>query len=123
MENAEYRTRLEAELANVIAQLTTIAVQDQETGDWEALPSNEEADSADENTEADAMEDSTLRNSIVAELETRYRNITRALVKISEGTYGMCEISGEPIETERLMVNPAARTNIANRDRERELPL
>lgn len=123
MQNEEYKKRLEVALATISTELNTIAVQDPETGDWEAIPAGEELGSADENVEADAIEDWDTRHAVVTELETRYRNITRALQKITAGTYGMCEISGEPIEPERLDANPAARTNIANRDREKELPL
>jgi DnaK suppressor protein len=123
MQNEEYKKRLETELTEVISELRTIAVQDPETGDWEAVPGNEDATETDDNVEADAVEDWDIRSGVVAELETRYRNINRAIEKIVAGTYGICEISGEPIEPERLDANPAARTNIANRDRERELPL
>ncbi len=123
MQNEEYKKRLESELTEVISELKTVAVQDPETGDWEAVPGNEDATETDDNVEADAVEDWDIRSGVVAELETRYRNINRAIEKIVAGTYGICEISGEPIEPERLDANPAARTNIANRDRERELPL
>jgi RNA polymerase-binding transcription factor DksA len=123
MHHEEHKARLEAELTELVAQLNTIAVQDQETTDWEAKPVAEELGNADENLEADVFEDWAMRRALVAELETRYRNITRALGKIADGTYGICELSGEPIEPERLAANPAARTNIANRDREQELPL
>jgi RNA polymerase-binding transcription factor DksA len=123
MQNTEYKASLEADLAEVIIELQTIATQNQETGDWEAVPIAEDLLSADENEEADAVEDWESKRAIVAQLETRYRNIKRALEKIEMGTYGICEISGEPIEPARLAANPAARTTIANRDRERELPL
>ncbi len=123
MQNEEYKKRLETELTEVISELRTIAVQDPETGDWEAVPGNEDATETDDNVEADAVEDWDIRSGVVAELETRYRNINRAIEKIVAGTYGICEISGELIEPERLDANPAARTSIANRDRERELPL
>jgi RNA polymerase-binding transcription factor DksA len=46
----------------------------------------------------------------LGELEIRYKDIILALKKINEGTYGICEISGKPIEEDRLMANPAART-------------
>lgn len=123
MHHEEYKVRLEAELAETAAELDLIAVQNEETGDWEAKPSAEDLGNADENLEADVFEDWATRRALVAELETRYRNILRALAKIEAGTYGICEISGEMIEPERLSANPAARTNIANRDRERELSL
>jgi DnaK suppressor protein len=123
MNNDEFRSKLEAELTRITAELTLIGTQDPTTGDWEATPNADELGNADENVEADATEEWGTNRSILTELETRYRNIKRALEKIEQGTFGICEISGEPIEPERLAVNPAARTTIANRDRERELPL
>ncbi|MEK7091498.1 MAG: TraR/DksA C4-type zinc finger protein [Patescibacteria group bacterium] len=33
-----------------------------------------------------------------------------ALAKIDAGNYGLCEISQEPIELDRLEANPSART-------------
>lgn len=118
-----YKTQLESDLQEVISGLQTIAVENPETGDWEAVPIAEDLRSADDNEEADAVEEWDTRRAVVSELETRYRTIKRALEKIAAGTYGICEISGEPIEPERLTVNPAARTNILHRDRERELSL
>jgi RNA polymerase-binding transcription factor DksA len=48
----------------------------------------------------------------VAELELRLKDINDALNKIerADGSYGKCETSGEMIEEDRLMANPAART-------------
>jgi RNA polymerase-binding transcription factor DksA len=43
-------------------------------------------------------------------LKVRRDDIEAALEKIKNGTYGKCEVSGEPIEEERLDANPAART-------------
>jgi RNA polymerase-binding transcription factor DksA len=119
----EYKKQLESALTEIVSELTSIASHNEETGDWEAVPDAETLGNADDNIEADAIEDWNSRRAIVTELETRYRNINRALEKIAADTYGICEISGAPIEPERLAANPAARTNIANRDRERELPL
>ncbi len=123
MQHEEYKTRLESDLVQITDELREIAFLDEATGDWEAVPETEDIGDADDNVEADAVEDWDARRGIVAQLETRYRNIRRALEKIATGTYGVCEISGEPIEPARLDANPAARTNITNRDRERELPL
>lgn len=123
MQYEEYKARLESDLELVTAELKTIASFNEETGDWEAIPNTEELGNADDNIGADVVEEWETRRSIVEQLETRYRNINRALEKIANGTYGICELSGEPIEEARLATNPAARTNIANRDREKELPL
>lgn len=39
----------------------------------------------------------------------RLAEVDAALERIDEGTYGVCEICGEPIDAERLEVRPAAR--------------
>jgi DnaK suppressor protein len=123
MSHEDLKARLEAELANVTAQLETIATHHPNTDDWVAIPAVGSVGNADENVAADAAEEWEKRRALMPQLETRYRNIQRALGKFTTGTYGTCELSGEPIEPERLDANPAARTNIANRDRENELPL
>ncbi len=122
METDTYKQRLEEDLAQIKADLLGIASYNEATGDWEAKAGSP-AESADENLTADAAEDGIERQGEVAALETRFRNISRALKKIENGTYGVCEISGTPIEAERLDANPAARTCIADRERETELPL
>lgn len=118
-----FKEQLEAELETITTDLQTIAVQNPETGDWVAIPVNEEIGSADDNITADIVEDWNMRRALMTQLEIRYRNISEALKKIESGTYGICEISGKPIEIERLTANPAARTNLANIDREKELPI
>lgn len=119
----KYKNQLEAELSMLVSELKTIAVKNPETNDWIAIPATEEIGNSDENVEADVIEEWNERRAVLQQLETRYRNIVRALEKIESGTYGICEISGEPIEEERLKINPAARTNLANIDRERELTI
>jgi RNA polymerase-binding transcription factor DksA len=41
-------------------------------------------------------------------LGTRRENVLRALEKIKNGTYGICDYGGEPIDPERLKVHPEA---------------
>ncbi|MCA9355134.1 hypothetical protein KC865_01100 [Candidatus Kaiserbacteria bacterium] len=118
-----FKNRLESELAKIVSELETIAVLNPRSGDWVAIPVAEDLKNADENVEADAVEEWENRRALLAELEIRHRNIVRALEKIKTGTYGICEISGKEIEGERLTANPAARTNLANMEREKELPL
>lgn len=124
MESTEhYKTQLEAERIRLQTDLHTIAVLDEATGDWVALPIAEELTEADENLEADGVESWNERRATVSQLETSYKNIVRALEKIAAGTYGICEISGEVIEADRLAANPSARTCKLHRDNERELSL
>jgi DnaK suppressor protein len=49
------------------------------------------------------------------------REIDRALSRMDAGTYGICEVTGEPIELPRLLARPWARLSLgAKEGRERE---
>lgn len=43
-------------------------------------------------------------------LEEKLKTVNGALEKIANNRYGFCEICQKPIETERLKVNPSAKT-------------
>jgi RNA polymerase-binding transcription factor DksA len=49
--------------------------------------------------------------SILEELEAELAELEAALARIDDGTYGIDEVTGEPIDPERLEVLPAARAN------------
>jgi RNA polymerase-binding transcription factor DksA len=53
--------------------------------------------------------------SILERLEEELAEIEAALQRIDEGTYGIDEETGEPIDPERLDAVPTARTNIGDR--------
>ena len=118
----EYKTKLEEEKEQLIAELKTIAIQNAETGDWVAKPDAITGE-ADGNVIADTTEEWNERRALMAQLETRYHNVVLALKKFENGTFGICEISDEQIEKDRLDANPAARTCKLHLERERELPL
>jgi DnaK suppressor protein len=119
-----YRTKLESNLKTIVAELETIGIYDAETDNWEAIPEQtENLTDADENNNADIVEDWNERRATLADLEKDYRNLKRALAKIADGTYGLCEISGQPIEEKRLEFKPEARTCIAHMEEEGQLPL
>lgn len=115
--------KLEHLRTEVEQALTEIAVHNPETDDWEVTTAGAAPQEADSNLLADVAEAADERVSTLAELENQYQGIVRALKKISAGTYGTCEVGGEPIEIERLMVNPAARTCILHREEEYRIPL
>lgn len=112
-----YKTRLEEMRAELTEELKTVGIHDpNNSADWVAVPTTDDTDDADTNLAADGIEDFNERIAIVADLETRYNNVTAALARIEAGTFGTCEICGEAIEEERLDANPAARTCIAHRE-------
>lgn len=113
MDTNHFKEKLEAELKTVEAELKTVGVQNPKNpSDWEAKDTETESaeTTADPNEHADKLEEYEEHQAINDELEVRYNDIKRALGKIADGTYGTCEVSGEPIEEDRLEANPAART-------------
>ncbi|MFM2424189.1 MAG: hypothetical protein RLZZ70_580 [Candidatus Parcubacteria bacterium] len=107
----------------LVEDLGTLAVYNEKTGDWELRLDGDNLFDADPNDQGDNAEAAEEQISTLALLETRYRNVVRALEKIANHTYGICEVSGEMIELERLQANPAARTCIHHREDEDLLPL
>ena len=118
-----YQARLEEHLTRIIAELATIATYDEMTDNWEAVPVVGELQEADLNSEADAIETWNERRATLSDLEIEYRDIKRALLKITENTFGLCEIAGEPIEEKRLAFKPTSRTCLAHLNEESQLPL
>lgn len=63
--------------------------------------------------------------SIIEQVEAELADVERALRRLDEGTYGVCEACGKPIAEERLEAVPAARLCLADqaeRERESRLP-
>ena len=115
--NTQHKQQLEMMLDALTTELQSLGVENPDVpGDW--VTSSQGTSEADPNDVADRTEEYNERRATLAPLETRYRNIVRALKKIELGTYGICEVSGEVIEPERLAANPAARTCLAHLDEE-----
>lgn len=120
---SEVQTHLSEKLAILVAELKTIAVHNEHTDDWVAVPDTSDQSLADANSEADTTEEWNERRATLASLETEYRDVTRAISKISTHTYGICELCGEEVEPDRLAAKLTARTCIAHKDEESQLPL
>ncbi len=119
----QYKVQLESDLKTIHQDLTGIATQNQATGDWESTPNSSSAFETDENSEADAFEESDERQATLVSLETTYRNTLRALEKIAAGNFGTCEVCEGEIETARLDFLPTARTCAEHLDEEGDLPI
>ena len=94
---------------STICSLAASAPADAAT-DWIPTPEDVERFEADPNIVADQSENWAERRGTLDALETRFNNVTRALLKLEDGMYGTCEICTGNIEGDRLNVNPAART-------------
>lgn len=116
MDTSPYKTRLEEEKARLESELATVGRRNPANPqDWEATPEATDTE-ADPNDRADQMRDYSDNDAILTDLEIRYNEVTGALARIAEGTYGICKISGEPIEKERLDADPSADTCKAHID-------
>jgi RNA polymerase-binding transcription factor DksA len=58
-------------------------------------------------------EEETTNEGVLDTLEERLKEITDALARIDNGTYGVCQKCGKKIEEPRLEANPAATTCLA----------
>ena len=77
-----------------------------------ALP--EEGEGGDEDTAdlASAMMDKEMDLSVEDELEDLLNQVDRAFQKIEEGTYGICDVSGNSIPKSRLELIPYANLTV-----------
>ena len=106
-----FKEKLEAEKVILEKELEKVGRRNPDnSSDWEATPGNTDGVQADENLAADKIEDYEENVAIVNTLETRYNDVKLALDKIEKGTYGICEVGGHEIESDRLEANPSART-------------
>jgi RNA polymerase-binding transcription factor DksA len=110
MNTDTYKQRLQAEKKLLEGELAGMGRVDSATGEWTATPEEQTAPEADENDLADRSEDFEERSGTTEVLGARLEDINHALDKISNGTFGICEICGNLIEEDRLEANPAART-------------
>jgi RNA polymerase-binding transcription factor DksA len=102
----EEQARLESELASIGR------INPDNPEDWEAKPTDPGEREADPNDKADMIEDYETNTAILKQLEIQLHDVKDALLRIEDGTYGICEVSGQPIEEGRLKANPTARTCI-----------
>jgi DnaK suppressor protein len=52
--------------------------------------------------------------AVLGQLEDELVELEAALARLEAGTYGIDEVTGEPIDAERLRAVPAARTNVGS---------
>jgi DnaK suppressor protein len=92
------RARIEQEVANLAGGIDASTFQDDET------------DAADQHPADDASElfEREKNMTVLATLQASLQEITDALRKFDQGTYGICETCGKPIAEKRLQALPEA---------------
>jgi RNA polymerase-binding transcription factor DksA len=120
MNTQEARKRLAAERERLQSLLSTVELATNDEGQAEALAELSLADQhpADMGTETFEREkDVSIRNQVEAELA----DVERALKRLDDGSYGVCEACGKPIGRERLKAVPGTRFCVKDQARvERE---
>lgn len=119
-----YKQKLEEDLRSITEELEALGVPNPGTeADW--IPTLKEPSDAepDPNNLGDRSEDWQENRGTLDLLETRLNNVKRALQKIADGNYGLCEICQNPIEEDRLSIHPSARTCKQHMVEEDKLPL
>lgn len=106
-----YKRILEEQKVKLLKEMSSIGRENPNApGEWEAVETDLDADSADENEVADEIEEFGENSAILEKFEAELKQVNRALEKIEEGTYGKCDIGDEEIPEERLKINPSATT-------------
>jgi RNA polymerase-binding transcription factor DksA len=112
IDTTQYKEQLEQDKARLEEELATIARPNESIpGEWEAIQTDTEQES-DPNDQAGLLDEYQENRAVVDVLNKRYKDVTAALARIEDGSYGICSISGKEIEPERLAADPTATTCI-----------
>ncbi len=115
MDLEHYKQKLLEEKDILTEEITSLGVMRISNENYEAKAPTD-VDTAEDMALADMFEVEQTKDAVLDQLENRLMDVERALTKMANGLYGICEVSGDQIEEARLEANPAARTNIANRE-------
>lgn len=106
------RRRLEDERVRVERRIAARAADLGEAGDLGDDEGSEEHERADVARDIVAVEQ---QRQLLEGLQAELREIEAALQRVADGTYGIDEETGEPIDPARLEALPTARTNVESR--------
>ncbi len=108
-----YKTLLETERDEILNDLKGSTIQDPLTGEFNTVSdtSETESDDLDLDNRNEEFETDSAINEVMS---SRLKDVEDALKRIEDGTYGICVVSGQPIEEERLMADPTAKTSISH---------
>lgn len=110
MDDDDARARINAEKARVEHLIHSLKGElgaendsdDSELSDYDQHPADTATDTFERERDLGLLDD----------LEAEFRELEDALARIDAGTYGIDEVTGEPIDPARLEAVPTARTNV-----------
>ena len=111
-----FKLLLKKELKRLEKELETVGNKKNTTGEWESKATDVDVNASDDADIADNMENYESNDGVRRQLQIEYDETVLALKKIKNGVYGICEVSGEPIEIGRLEASPSARTCVAHKN-------
>jgi len=115
MDDAEARGRIDAEKERVGGLIESLKRElgaenesdDAELSDYDQHPADTGTDTFERERDLGILDD----------LEAEFRELEDALKRVDAGTYGIDEVTGEPIDPARLEALPTARTNVVQPSR------
>ncbi|WP_047865551.1 TraR/DksA family transcriptional regulator [Rubrobacter aplysinae] len=108
------RTALEQTREELTRLRDGLTEDDQDRGEDQAYETSDRGDLGRE------IHTRQLDESVGDQIESRLENVERALEKIEEGSYGICDDTGEEIPKGRLEVMPEATTTVEAQQRRDE---
>jgi len=106
-----FKKKLEEEKTLVEQELKSVGrINPDNADDWEPTAGNLNIDPAEEEERAGATTDFEDRSAVEFTLEKRFNEISAALERIAEDSYGICRVCKNPIEADRLEANYSADT-------------
>lgn len=111
-DNSKYKELLLSQKETIEDELSSISVKDPNNpANWDAarldVNDDEPSDRTETASEITEFEENT---SITSNLEVQLAEINESLSLIEAGTYGLCKVCNNQIETDRLDANPSAKT-------------
>lgn len=110
----QYKDLLLKEQDTLVEAMQTMGqLQDAVSGHWETHVDPNDNKELEKDMLSDKFEEESTNEGVLDTLEERLKEVNDALVKIENGTYGICTKCAKQIEEEKLLANPAATTCMA----------
>ena len=105
----QFKQRLLDEKTRLENDLKELATRDD--GTWTVKFPDYGTETAEQETNADEVEEFGADLTLAKQMERELKDISDALKKLENGTYGLWENCGKPIEEKRLEASLSARTH------------